>query len=100
MLETLRPEQRLEAYGVAEANRTEATKGPPHFAISESSAFVGRAVGALAKDPDVARWNGRSLSSGELAKTYGCLDGSRPGAWRSLVEVQDAGKPADVAGYR
>ena len=53
-------------------------------------------------DPEVARWNGQSLSSGELAKIYGFtdLDGSRPDAWRYVVEVQDAGKPADVTGYR
>ena len=74
----------------------------PHFAISETPAFVGRAVAALAADPDVARWNGQSLSSGQLAKVYGFtdLDGSQPDAWRYLVEVQDAGKPADVTGYR
>jgi NAD(P)-dependent dehydrogenase (short-subunit alcohol dehydrogenase family) len=98
----LRSEAMLEAYGVAEANWREATKIQPHFAISESPAFVGRAVAALAADPDRARWNGRSLSSGELAKVYGFtdLDGSRPDAWRYMVEVQDAGKPADVTGYR
>ena len=28
------------------------------------------------------------------------LDGSQPDAWRYIVEVQDAGKPADVTGYR
>ena len=64
--------------------------------------IVGRAVVALASDPDVARWNGQSLSSGQLARVYGFtdLDGSQPDAWRYLVEVQDAGKPADVTGYR
>jgi hypothetical protein len=74
----------------------------PHFAISESPAFVGRAVVALAQDPNVSRWNGKSLSSGELAKIYGFtdLDGIRPYAWRYVVEVQDAGKPADTTGYR
>jgi NAD(P)-dependent dehydrogenase (short-subunit alcohol dehydrogenase family) len=79
-----------------------ATKIQPHFAISESPAFVGRAVAALARDPDVSRWNGKSLSSGQLAKIYGFtdLDGSQPDAWRYVVEVQDAGKPADVTGYR
>ena len=72
------------------------------FANPESPAFVGRAVAALAADPDVSRWNGKSLSSGELAKIYGFtdIDGSRPDAWRYLVEVQDTGKPADVTGYR
>jgi NAD(P)-dependent dehydrogenase (short-subunit alcohol dehydrogenase family) len=98
----LRSEAMLDAYRVSEANWLEATKGQPHFAISESPAYVGRAVAALAMDPDVARWNGQSLSSGQLAKVYGFsdLDGSQPDAWRYLVEVQDAGKPADVTGYR
>jgi NAD(P)-dependent dehydrogenase (short-subunit alcohol dehydrogenase family) len=98
----LRSEQMLENYGVTESNWLEATKRSPHFAISESPAFVGRAVAALAQDPDVSRWNGKSLSSGELAKIYGFtdLDGSQPDAWRYVTEVQDAGRPADVTGYR
>lgn len=98
----LRSEVMLEAYGVTEANWRDATKVQPHFAISETPAYVGRAVAALAGDPDVGRWNGMSLSSGQLAKVYGFtdIDGSRPDAWRYLVEVQDAGKPADVTGYR
>jgi NAD(P)-dependent dehydrogenase (short-subunit alcohol dehydrogenase family) len=98
----LRSEAMLEAYRVSEANWRDATKIQPHFAISESPAFVGRAVAALAADPDVARWNGKSLSSGQLAKVYGFTDsdGSQPDAWRYVPEVQDAGKPADVTGYR
>jgi NAD(P)-dependent dehydrogenase (short-subunit alcohol dehydrogenase family) len=98
----LRSEAMLEAYGVTEANWRDATKRSPHFAISESPAFVGRAVAALAQDPNLSRWNGKSLSSGQLAKIYGFtdLDGSRPDAWRYVSEVQDAGKPADVTGYR
>jgi NAD(P)-dependent dehydrogenase (short-subunit alcohol dehydrogenase family) len=98
----LRSEAMLEAYGVTEANWRDATARSPHFAISETPAFVGRAVAALAQDPDVARWNGSSLSSGELARVYGYtdLDGSRPDCWRYLVEVQDPGRPADTTGYR
>jgi NAD(P)-dependent dehydrogenase (short-subunit alcohol dehydrogenase family) len=98
----LRSEAMLDAYKVTEANWRDATKVQPHFAISETPAFVGRAVAALAADPEVKRWNGQSLSSGELAKIYGFadVDGSRPDAWRYIVEVQDAGKPADVTGYR
>jgi NAD(P)-dependent dehydrogenase (short-subunit alcohol dehydrogenase family) len=98
----LRSEAMLDAYRVTEANWRDATKVQPHFAISESPSFVGRAVAALAQDPDVSRWNGKSLSSGQLAQIYGFtdLDRSRPDAWRYLVEVQDAGKPADVTGYR
>jgi NAD(P)-dependent dehydrogenase (short-subunit alcohol dehydrogenase family) len=98
----LRSEAMLEAYQVEESNWRDATKVQPHFAISESPAFVGRAVAALAADPDVARWNGRSLSSGGLAQVYGFadVDGSRPDAWRYLVEVQDPDLPADTTGYR
>jgi len=98
----LRSEAMLDAYGVTEERWRDATRISPHFAISESPAYVGRAVAALAQDPDVSRWNGKSLSSGQLAKVYGFtdLDGSQPDAWRYLTEVQDAGKPADVTGYR
>jgi NAD(P)-dependent dehydrogenase (short-subunit alcohol dehydrogenase family) len=98
----LRSEAMLEVYGVTESTWQDATRKSPHFAISESPAFVGRAVAALAQDPDVSRWSGQSLSSGQLAKVYGFtdLDGSQPDAWRYVPDVQDAGKPADVRGYR
>ncbi|MFF7898613.1 SDR family oxidoreductase [Streptomyces sp. NPDC007920] len=98
----LRSELMLDHFGVREDNWRDALDRVPHFAISETPRFVGRAVAALAADPDVARWNGRSLSSGGLARVYGFtdLDGSRPDAWRYLVEVQDAGRPADPTGYR
>lgn len=58
--------------------------------------------------PHTKEWNKdvadctSTLSSGQLARVYGFtdLDGSRPDAWRYMVEVQDAGKPADATGYR
>jgi NAD(P)-dependent dehydrogenase (short-subunit alcohol dehydrogenase family) len=98
----LRSEMMLDNYGVKEENWRDAIKKQPHFAITETPRYVGRAVAHLAADPEHARWNGQSLSSGQLAKEYGFtdLDGSQPDAWRYLVEVQDAGKPADVTGYR
>ena len=98
----LRSEMMLDAFGVSEANWRDATKVHPHFVISESPRFVGRAVAALAADPDRHRWNGQSLSSGQLARLYEFddLDGSRPDCWRYIEEVQDAGKPADATGYR
>ncbi|MER6984395.1 SDR family oxidoreductase, partial [Streptomyces carpinensis] len=98
----LRSEMMLDHFGVREDNWRDALEQVPHFAISETPRYVGRAVAALAADPDVARWNGQSLSSGRLAQVYGFtdLDGSRPDAWRYLVEVQDTGKPADPTGYR
>jgi NAD(P)-dependent dehydrogenase (short-subunit alcohol dehydrogenase family) len=97
----LRSEMMLEAMGVTEANWREGAN--PHFAaISESPRFVGRAVAALAADPDVGRHNRGSFSSGGLAREYGFtdVDGSRPDCWRYLVEVQDAGLPPDPTGYR
>jgi NAD(P)-dependent dehydrogenase (short-subunit alcohol dehydrogenase family) len=98
----LRSEMMLETFGVEESNWREATAIQPHFVISETPRYVGRAVAHMAADPEVARWNGRSLSSGGLAKVYGFtdLDGSQPDAWRYLVEVQDPGRPANATGYR
>jgi NAD(P)-dependent dehydrogenase (short-subunit alcohol dehydrogenase family) len=99
----LRSEIMLERYGVTEANWRDGAATNPHFAaISESPRFVGRAVAALAADPDVHRHNGGSFSSGGLAREYGFtdVDGSQPDCWRYLVEVQEAGLPADPAGYR
>ncbi|MCX5567995.1 SDR family oxidoreductase [Kaistia nematophila] len=98
----MRSEIMLETFGVREDNWRDATAAEPHFVISETPRFVGRAVAALAADPERARFNGQSLSSGGLAQAYGFtdLDGSRPDAFRYLVEVQEAGKPADATGYR
>ncbi len=98
----LRSEMMLDAFGVTEATWRDALERVPHFAISETPRVVGRAVAALAADPGRGRWNGASLSSGGLAREYGFtdLDGSRPDAWRYLVEVQDRGLPADATGYR
>src|ERR671918_104785 len=97
----LRSEMMLEAFGVSEDNWRDAPQ--PHFAaISESPRFVGRAIAALAADPQLQHRNGGSFSSGELAREYGFtdLDGSQPDCWRYMVEVQDAGRPADATGYR
>ncbi|MGW0687586.1 SDR family oxidoreductase [Streptomyces sp. NPDC002754] len=98
----MRSEIMLSHFGATEENWRDAVRTEPHFAISETPRYTGRAVAALAADPDVSRFNGTSQSSGGLAKIYGFtdLDGSSPDAWRYLVEVQDTGKPADVTGYR
>jgi NAD(P)-dependent dehydrogenase (short-subunit alcohol dehydrogenase family) len=98
----MRSELMLEHHGVTEANWRDATEHTPHFCISESTRFVGRAVAALAADPEAARWNGQSLSSGQLAREYGFTDtdGTRPDCWRYMTEVVDAGKPAGDEGYR
>jgi NAD(P)-dependent dehydrogenase (short-subunit alcohol dehydrogenase family) len=99
----MRSEMMLDHFGVTEANWRDGAATDPHFAaISESPRFVGRAVAALAADPDVRRRSGGSFSSGGLAREYGFtdVDGSQPDCWRYLVEVQDAGRPADPTGYR
>jgi NAD(P)-dependent dehydrogenase (short-subunit alcohol dehydrogenase family) len=99
----LRSEMMLENFGVTEENWRDAAEQHPHFAaISESPRFVGRAVAALAADPALGHRNGGSFSSGGLAHEYGFtdVDGSQPDCWRYIVEVQDAGRPADPTGYR
>lgn len=98
----LRSEAMLEAFGVTEATWRDAITRVPGFAVAESPAYVGRAVVALAQDPAVARWNGQSLSSGQLARVYGFkdLDGSQPDAWGHMLAEERAGALVDVAGYR
>jgi NAD(P)-dependent dehydrogenase (short-subunit alcohol dehydrogenase family) len=99
----MRSEQMLENHRVSESNWRDATERTPHFCISESPRYLGRAVAALAADPELSRWNGQSLSSGQLAQVYGFtdLDGTRPDCWRYTVEVVEReGVPAGDAGYR
>ena len=105
----LRSEMMLENFGVAEANWREALteregrhQAPPDFALSESPRYIGRAVAALAADPERARWNQKSVSSGELARHYGFtdVDGSRPDIWRYTAEVREGGKVAELDDYR
>ncbi|MDQ8701404.1 SDR family oxidoreductase [Streptomyces sp. LHD-70] len=99
----LRSEAMLDTYfKVTEENWREGCKQNPHFAISETPTYIGRTLAALAADPDLARFNGKSLSSGGLAQEYGVtdVDGSAPDAWRYLTEVDQTAPEADVTGYR
>jgi hypothetical protein len=108
----LRSEMMLDAFGVDEAHWRDALDpgrgprglptAPPDFARSESPRFVGRAVAALAADPDRARWNQRSVTSGGLAHADGFTElvGSRPDVWRSLEVVGEPGADVDRARYR
>jgi NAD(P)-dependent dehydrogenase (short-subunit alcohol dehydrogenase family) len=99
----MRSEAMLEHHDVSESNWRDATEHTPHFCISETPIYLGRAVAALAADPELARWNGQSLSSGGLAREYGFtdLDGTRPDCWRYMVEVVEVeGAPAGDTGYR
>jgi NAD(P)-dependent dehydrogenase (short-subunit alcohol dehydrogenase family) len=96
----LRSEMMLETYGVTEDNWRDAVdpkraaKGlpvaPPDFAHSETPRYVGRAVTSLALDPERARWNQQSVSSGDLARGYGFtdVDGTTPDVWRKIEESE------------
>jgi NAD(P)-dependent dehydrogenase (short-subunit alcohol dehydrogenase family) len=100
----LRSEMMLEAFATSEGNWRDSvgTTAPPDFAVSESPRYVGRAVVALATDPDRARWNQQSLNSGQLAQEYGFtdVDGSQPDVWRFIEEVRESGLEADPDDYR
>jgi NAD(P)-dependent dehydrogenase (short-subunit alcohol dehydrogenase family) len=102
----LRSEMMLEAFDVTEENWRDAVgkngHAPPDFALSESPRYVGRAVVALASDPDRARWNQHSVSSGQLAGHYQFtdVDGSRPDVWRYMAEVSEGGRQASPDDYR
>ena len=98
----MRSEIMLEHFGVTEDDWRKASAQDPHFLISETPRYTGRAVAALASDSDVSRWNGQSLSSGELAEVYGFtdIDGSRPNFMKYYREVISQGKPADAERYR
>ncbi|HEY7450552.1 MAG TPA: SDR family NAD(P)-dependent oxidoreductase [Vicinamibacterales bacterium] len=81
----LRSESMLERLQVTEANWRDAGKHNKNFLESESPLFVGRAVAALAADPDVLERSGQLCSSWELAREYKFTDedGSRPD-WGAL----------------
>jgi len=96
----MRSELMLEAFGTDEASWRQAA-APPGFETSESPVFVGRAVAAMAADPDRSRWNQQSVTVGEVAAHYGFtdLDGSRPDSWRYMADAER--DPAvDPADYR
>ena len=99
----LRSEEMLEHFGVTEETWRDGIAQDRWFAISETPRYIGRAVAALAADPEKARWSGQALSSGVLAKHYGVtdLDGSQPEASRFFAEVYFGDrKDADAGDYR
>jgi NAD(P)-dependent dehydrogenase (short-subunit alcohol dehydrogenase family) len=92
----LRSEMMLEAFAVTEENWRDALDparaaqglpvAPADFAHSETPRYVGRAIAAIAADPERKRWNQKSVSAGELSREYGFsdVDGSRPDAWARM----------------
>lgn len=89
----MRSEAVLDHFGVAEEDWRRAIERDPHFAESETPRFVGRAVAALAADPEVARFSGSVLSSWGLAREYGFtdVDGRRPD-WGAYFDRELAAK--------
>lgn len=97
----LRSEAMLEGFGVTEANWREGAAKDPHFAYSESPAYLGRAVAALAADPDVMSKSGRALATWGLYKEYGFTDadGTQPdwaAHWTAEMEPEHGALGAEL----
>lgn len=89
----LRSEAVLEHFGVTEANWHEAAVKDPNFAHSESPAYLGRAVAALAADPGIMARTGRALATWSLYEEYGFTDtdGRQPdfaAHWANALEQE------------
>lgn len=70
----LRSEAMLEYMGVTEANWRDGAAKDPHFIASETPFFVGRAIAALAADPQIMAKSGGLYSSWALSDEYGFSD--------------------------
>ncbi|HYL64529.1 MAG TPA: SDR family oxidoreductase [Candidatus Methylomirabilis sp.] len=84
----LRSEAMLERFGVTEANWREAVKKDANYAMSETPLYAGRAIAALAADPDLMKKSGRVFSSWGLSDEYPFCDadGRRPHWGRHCAE--------------
>ncbi len=98
----LRSEAVLDTFGVTEANWRDAIEKDPYFAESETPCLVGRAVAALAADPNVGAKSGGLFSTWALSKEYGLtdVDGGRPD-WgtffpRKVQEIVDRDEPTEM----
>jgi NAD(P)-dependent dehydrogenase (short-subunit alcohol dehydrogenase family) len=96
----LRSEQMLEQFGVTEGNWRDACIKTPGFGISESPAYVGRGIAALARAADADGREGTIISARQLADAYSITDtdGSKPDCWGYLAAYgwdQDDGAGVD-----
>ena len=89
----LRSEAMLDHFGVTETNWQDGAEKDPHFIASETPCYIGRAIAALAADPNVARKSGGAFSSWGLAEGYGFtdIDGRQPN-WGKYFEEHIATK--------
>jgi hypothetical protein len=76
----LRSEEMLEHFGVSEANWRDGVRKDLNFVASETPRYIGRAIAALATDPNRHRFAGQALSTWGLSEVYDFMDvdGSRP----------------------
>ena len=97
----LRSEAMLDHFGVKETNWRDAIEKVPDYVASETPYFVGRAVAALAADPEVREKAGRVFSSWVLAREYGFtdVDGAKPDWGVYFEEKYGASPVADEAAY-
>jgi NAD(P)-dependent dehydrogenase (short-subunit alcohol dehydrogenase family) len=89
----MRTEAILEQFGATDETWKEVAESNPEarrwgFIASETPCYVGRAIAALAADPDRRRFSGGVYSSGTLSEIYDFsdLDGSRPNMQRYVRE--------------
>ena len=99
----LRSEIMLEHFGVTEANWQDAIKKDPNYEISETPLYAGRAITALAADPNIMKKSGRVFSSWGLSDEYGFCDsdGRRPHWGRHFTtKYGDTMNPCDEGFYK
>lgn len=96
----LRSEAMLDHFGVTERDWHDAVEKDPDFAESETPLYVGRAIVALATDPDVHTRAGGVYSSWGLARDYGFTDADgRQPHWdehldKRIVAILGSGAPS------
>ncbi|MFI9103374.1 SDR family oxidoreductase [Streptomyces fildesensis] len=89
----LRSEAMLETFGVTEDNWRDGVAKDANFAHSETPAYLGRAVAALAADPGIMAKSGRALATWGLYEEYGFTDadGTQPdfaAHWAASLEKE------------
>jgi NAD(P)-dependent dehydrogenase (short-subunit alcohol dehydrogenase family) len=99
----LRSEVMLERFGVTEANWKDAVKKDADYICSETPLYAGRAVVAMAADPNVMKKSGRVFSTWGLSDEYPFCDadGLRPHCGRHFTgKYGDKMNPCDAGFYK
>ncbi|MFO1014784.1 MAG: SDR family oxidoreductase [Caulobacteraceae bacterium] len=85
----LRSEDMLRHFGVTEETWRDGMKTDPFWEQSETPTFVGRAIAALAADPNIRARSGGAYLATHLAHDYGFtdVDGRQPAFWISIEKM-------------